>query len=65
MKQFFDWLARFLNGCGEATTSAQVADQFRLLFEAVIPSLVRRGWPVPETDEGKSVCMDLLGITKW
>jgi hypothetical protein len=68
MKQFFDWLARYFAATGSPMTSVQVAEAFRGNFERSFkPALAKHGWPMPQTDEGKSVCMDLMcnPFIKW
>jgi hypothetical protein len=68
VKRFFESMARYFSGCGTAVTAADVAAEFRRNFERRIrPALVKQGWPTPETDEGKSVCLDLMHnpFTRW
>jgi hypothetical protein len=68
MKRFFEGLARYFSGCGPAITAADVAAEYRRTFaRRIAPGLAERGWPVPETDEGRSVCLDLMCnvFTKW
>jgi hypothetical protein len=60
VKRFFESMARYFAGCGQAVSAADVAAEYRRNFERRIkPWLVQQRWPVPETDEGKSVCLDL------
>jgi hypothetical protein len=60
VKRFFENMARYFSGYGPAVTAADVAAEYRRNFaRRIAPVLVRRGWPVPVTDEGRSVCLDL------
>jgi hypothetical protein len=68
VKRFFENLACYFSGCGQSVSAADVAAEYRRNFERRIkPSLVKHGWPVPITDEGRSICMDLIfsHFTKW
>jgi hypothetical protein len=68
MKRFFESLARYFTGCGQPVSVADVAAEYRRNFERRIrPALVKQGWPIPVTDEGRSVCLDLMvnPFTRW
>jgi hypothetical protein len=59
MKRFFENMARYFSGYGPAVTAADVAAEYRRNFaRRIAPGLEKNGWPVPETDEGRSVCLD-------
>lgn len=60
MKKFYQMMVKWHARRGVPATIEQVAAKERRRFERLRPGLVKAGWPVPVTEEGKSVCMDLL-----
>lgn len=62
MKKMFAYLANVFLRQGVLVTPEHVQETFRSEFDVrILPMLGPMGWPVPETDEGRSVCVDLFG----
>lgn len=45
---------------GLLVTPAQVRAHLYRRFRAILPALRAHGWPIPTTDEGIFVCLELL-----
>jgi hypothetical protein len=60
MKKYYKAVSAWLASQGHSRTPQQVADTERRAFERLTPELKKMRWPVPVTEEGRSVCMDIL-----
>lgn len=60
MKSFLKGLFYFLGYAACHSSVADIERRIRTDFDAIVPTLMQAGWPIPVTDEGKLVCLELM-----
>lgn len=60
MRSFIRGFLEFLRRRNVWVKPSEVEHRVRADFDCVVPVLMKNGWPIPVTDEGKIVCLELM-----